>query len=249
MSQKIRQNKILSILNDQGYVTVRYLIDVLQYSSATVSRDPNARQTLKLVKRTRGGVELYRQLTDLPPLPLREFYQKNEKIKIAKEASKLISDGDSIFLSGSTTVMHMIPFLAAKKDLTVITNSLRMCQMLGEFDFEVICLGGRIKERPHILMSDMTIENAMRFHVDKMFFSTKCNTLDGIIVNNKYLLYSVMMKNSKQIYMLTDKSKLVERVEYSLCDFSALSGVIADFDFPEEVKQSYPNVKFIFAKE
>jgi len=140
----------------------------------------------------------------------------------------------------------MIPYLTKKKDLTVITNSARICLLLGETDFEVICLGGKVKLHPHALMSDLTVENAMRFHVDKMFFSTRCITEDGLVENNiAYLLYRVLFKNSKEIYLLADKTKVVDKIEYSLCDFSTLSGVITNFRFPDEVRKNYPDTKFI----
>jgi len=247
MSQKIRQEQILQILKSKGYVPVSYLVDMLQYSTATINRDLNAMQTLKLVKRSHGGVEIYNHpINFLPPLPIREFYHKPEKRKIAKEACELISDGDTIFLSGTTTVLYMIPFLSEKKDITVITNSVRICLELGETDLRVICLGGEISERPHVVRSDLTIENAMRFHVDKMFFSTNAITKDGLI--NHSLLYHTVMKNSKEVYLLTDKTKFVDRLKQSLCDFSALTGVISNVDFSKEVKESYPNVEFILAK-
>ena len=57
MSQKLRQEKILQIVEARKYVTVRELIYILQYSSATVNRDLNALQALGLVQRSRGGVE------------------------------------------------------------------------------------------------------------------------------------------------------------------------------------------------
>ena len=109
---------------------------------------------------------------------------------------------------------------------------------LGELDIKVICLGGEIKERPHVLFSDETIENAMRYHVDKMFFSVAGNTLDGHIKDTAYrLLYKIMLKNSAESYFLTDKTKTEKEINKEFCDFSVLSGVIADFEFPEETKQ------------
>lgn len=246
MSQKLRQDQIMQILKNESFVTVRYLVDVLQYSTATINRDLNFLQSQRLVKRSRGGVELYEHPNFLPPPTTREFYQKSEKQRIAKEACKLINDGDTIFLSGTTTVLHMIPYLANKKNLTVITNSARICLMLGESEFDVICLGGRVKLHPHALMSDLTVENAMRFHVDKMFFSTRCITKDGLVANNiAYLLYRVLFKNSKEIYLLADKTKVVDEIDYSLCDFSTLNGVITNFPFSTKTKESYPTVNFI----
>ena len=144
----------------------------------------------------------------------------------------------------------MIPFLADKKDITVITNNMRLAIELGELDIKVISLGGEIKERPHVLYGDETVENAMRYHVDKMFFSVAGNTLDGHIKDTAYrLLYKIMLKNSAESYFLTDKTKTEEEINRELCDFSVLSGVIADFEFSDEVKEKYKNVKFIFADE
>ena len=247
MSQKIRHEQILNILEKRGYVTVRYLVNTLHYSSATINRDLNEMQVLGLVKRSYGGVEAVKK--HLPPLPQRQFYMKKEKRRIAHEASKLIQNGDTVFLDSGTTVQYLIPFLADKKDLTVITNNMRLAIELGDFDIDVICLGGHIVERPHVLDGDETVENAMKFQVDKMFFSVDKITSDGYVSGGHYLLFKVMLKNSDRAYLLTDKTKIVDRLDVKLCNFSALSGVISDFEFSEETKRMYPNVEFICAKE
>ncbi len=79
MSQKLRQDKIMQIIKNKGYVTVQYLVDTLQYSTATINRDLNRLQALQLVKRSHGGAEEYSRQNHLPPLPMREFYHKSEK--------------------------------------------------------------------------------------------------------------------------------------------------------------------------
>ncbi len=248
MSQKIRQEQILQILKKQGYVTVRYLSDTLHYSTATINRDLNAMQLVGLVKRSYGGVEAADK-RHLPPLVQRQFYHKKEKRRIAEEAVKQIQNGDTVFLDGSTTVQYMVPFLSQKKDIKILTNSLRLAIDLGECDLEVICFGGAICERPHVLQSEETVENAMRYHPDKMFFSVNRITEDGNINSSHYLLYKVLLQNSKQAWFLTDHTKVVDRLEKSLCDFSALTGVISDFDFPDKTKERYPGVTFIATKE
>lgn len=249
MSQKLRQEQILYILQKEGYVTVKYLTEALHYSSATINRDLNAMQTLGLVKRSYGGVEVATR-KKLPPLPLRQFYMKKEKRRNAEAAAKLIENGETVFLDGSTSVEYMMPYLAEKKELTVITNSLRLAIELGERDIDVICLGGRILERPHVLFGNETIENIAHYQFDKAFFSIDRITSDGSIIGGEYsyLIHRTMIKNSKETYLLTDRTKLCDRLEYVLCDFSALTGVISDFEFPEETKKLYPNVKFICTK-
>ena len=247
MSQKIRHEQILDILEKRGYVTVRYLVDTLHYSSATINRDLNEMQILGLVKRSYGGVEAAKR-DNLPPLNQRQFYMKKEKRRIAHEAAKFIQNGDTVFLNGGTTVQYLVPFLADKKDLTVITNNMRLAIELGDLDIDVVCLGGHIVERPHVLDGDETVENAMKFMPDKMFFSVDKITADGNVGGGHYLLFKVMLKNSDKVYLLTDKTKITDRLDIKLCDFSVLSGVISDFEFSEEMKKLYPNVDFIYAK-
>lgn len=243
MSQKLRHEQILHILQKKGFVTVRYLVDALQYSSATINRDLNALQEKKLVKRSYGGAELVKR-GHLPPLEQRVFYHKREKRRIAEAATALINEGDTVFLSGGTTVQYMVPFLLKQKNVRVITNSLRVAMELGESELEVVCLGGRIVERPYVLGGDDAVEHALSYRPDKMFFSVGEVSSDGVI-GGESLLYRVMLKNSAAAWLLTDSTKLSNGFKTVLCDFSALTGVISDFAFSPEVKCRYAGVQFM----
>ena len=113
----------------------------------------------------------------------------------------------------------------------------------------MICLGGKIVERPHVLCGDETVENAQRYPVNKMFFSVDSVTPDGQIHSTHYLLYKTILKNCQEAYFLTDQTKITQWLDKTLCDFSVLSGVISDFKFPEETQAAYPHVRFICATE
>ena len=246
MSQKIRQEQILHILEKQGYATVRELVSLLHYSSATINRDLNALQNLQLVKRSYGGAEPAMR-EKMPPLPLRYDFMKREKRHIGNAAAELIADGDTVFIDGSTTTQSIGPYLMNKKDLCVITNNMQLATMLGEFDIDVVCLGGHILERPHMLGGDETVENALKYHVKKAFFSAGAFSADGRIATGKsyHLLHKVMIRNSEKIYFLADRSKLAEDFEQELCDFSVLEAVITDFEFPEETRRIFSKTEFI----
>ena len=250
MSQKIRQEEILRILNKKGYCTVRYLTNALHYSSATINRDLNTMQTLGLVKRSYGGVEAADRSHTLP-LPQRQLYMKKEKRRNAEVAASLIENGDTVFLDASTSVQYIAPFLVSKKNLRVITNSMLLATELAEYDMEIICLGGRITERPHVLFGDETVENAAKYRPDKMFFSFNRVLESGYVCTDggcAYLLYRLMLKNSTESYLLTDHSKLESNSTQVLCHFGELTGVISDFEFPDKTKAEYPQTKFICTK-
>ena len=245
--QKRRQEQISQILEREKFVTVRYLTHILDCSTATINRDLNEMQRLGLLKRCYGGAEAISGR--LPPLVQRQFYMQKEKRRNAKQAAELIQNGETVFLDASTTVQHIVPFLSDKKGLTVITNSLFLASELTKYDMDIICLGGRVTERPYVLESEDTVENAMKYRVDKMFFSLNAVTLRGEVGNSHYLLYKIMLKNSKERYFLTDRAKIVEHSTKILCDFSALTGVISDFAFPAETQALYPNTHFFCTAE
>lgn len=241
--QKQRQQQIFELLETEKFVTVRYLTHILDCSTATVNRDLNEMQRMGLLKRCYGGAEAVNG--SLPPLVQRQFYMQKEKRRNAQKAAELIKDNETVFLDASTTVQHIVPFLADKRGLTVITNSLFLSTELSKYDMEIICLGGKVSERPYVLESEDTVENALKYRVDKMFFSLKSVTLRGEVGVSHYLLYKTMMRNSKERYFLTDRAKLVEEMPKILCDFSALTGVISDFEFPDETKNRFPNTLFM----
>ena len=246
MYQKERLDEILELLHKYGYVTVKYLVNALHYSNATINRDLNILESQGEIHRTHGGVELAERKG--VPLPFRYHKMKAEKLKIAKRASELVQDGDTLFIDGSTTAEYMSEFLVEKKDITVITNNITLVLRLSEYGIRAICLGGTVVERPSMLGGDETVENAMKYTADKMFFATAYVSKDGKIgTGSRYLLFKTMAKNADKVYYLADHDKLNPPVGTNryVFDFNDVDGVISDYEFDEEVQRKYPRTQFI----
>ena len=63
-----------------------------------------------------------RNQTNIPePFAAREIKNKTKKKQLAKLAANLVDDNDIIYIDSGTTTMHMIPYLAEKKNLTILT--------------------------------------------------------------------------------------------------------------------------------
>ena len=248
MYQKERIDNIITILKTNGYVTVKYLTEKLDYSTATINRDLNIMQKQNLIKRTYGGVELVKKKGI--PLPFRYHKMKSEKQKIAHVAANLVCDGDTIFIDGATTTEYMAKFLTEKKDITVITNNINIVTYLSEYGIKTICLGGNIVEVPYLLAGDITVLNASKYNADKVFFSTGGITKDGIISSSTAydLLHRCMIKNSKKSYYLVDHDKIDVVRSINLFDLNNVSAIITDYKFDNEVKDKYKNTQFIEVK-
>ncbi len=248
MYQKERLDKILKIVEDNGYVTVKYLVSVLHYSNATINRDLNALEEQGLIKRSYGGVEMV-ETADMK-LPFRYHKMHMEKVKLAQAAAELVQDGDTVFIDAATTTEYIADFLLEKKDITVITNNLAIVMRLAEHNINVICLGGKVYESPNMLDGLDTVENTMKYHADKLFFATSfVSEKEGWIGENDgyFLLHQAMAKNSDKVYYLADHEKFNRTAgsRRKLMDFSALAGIISDKDFDESVKKKYKSVEFI----
>ena len=248
MYQKERLNEIYSIIKENGYVTVKYLVSALHYSIATIKRDLNILEGQKLIKRSYGGVEYIEK--QAIPLPFRYHKMKKEKHKIGKIASDAVCDGDTIFIDASTTAEYMAEYLTEKKDLTVITNNLAIVTRLSEYNIKVLCLGGEVFEPPYMLSGTETVENAMKYKADKAFFSTWAISKEGKIASNTQayiLLHKAMIENSNQVYYLFDHEKIENfpKAKYFYHTLEKVTHVISDYAFDESVKEKFKNTKFI----
>ena len=248
MTSKERQKQILNILDTKGYVTVKYLIGELGYSSATINRDLNALESSKLITRSYGGVEPVR--TQYVPIPFRAHKMHTEKKRIGRAAAAYVQDGDTIFIDGSTTAQYMEQYLVGKKNLTVITNNMYLAANLSVHNVKVICLGGTVVEAPCMLCGTETVQNAARYRVDKMFFATGAVTSTGLVCSGLYdLVFKALAANASQIFYLADHNKIDQPFSTIFCDFSEIDCVISDFDFPSETKQRFPETQFTVATE
>lgn len=246
MYQQERLNGILKILENYGYVTVKFLTAELHYSNATINRDLNVLEGQNLVQRSYGGVQLVHRHDTV--LPFRYHKMKAEKLKIGKRAAEEVQDGETIFIDGSTTAEYMADFLLERKHLTVITNNIRLAMRLAEHDIKVVSLGGEIVEKPSMTGSALTTENAAKYQADKMFFSLSSIDSEGNIGSGEmyYSMHAAMARNSKEIYFLVDHDKFNAPAPMVFpCE--RLTAIISDFEFPKETKRNRPNTRFLRA--
>lgn len=242
---KKRLDIILDILKEQGYVTVKYLTEQLHYSTATINRDLNDLKKQKLIRRHYGGAELIEQKGT--PLVFRYHKMRPVKNIIGKKAAEFIEDGDTVFIDASTTCQCIGQYITKKKDITVITNNMILASYLSEHNIKCICLGGSVVEIPYMLGGPDTVEQARKYHADKVFFATGGITEKGLITDGEihhYLRYT-MLKNSDKVFYLADHNKVNKKWNRVVCDFSSIDCVISDYAFSDEIKNKFENTEFI----
>jgi DeoR/GlpR family transcriptional regulator of sugar metabolism len=147
-----RRQRLLELLRTNPGLSVPQYAVRLGVSQGTVRNDFDALAQEKLVVRVRGGAILNN--TYLSKTTDANFNTFSSRLKIhqlqkdciAREAAKLVRDGDAILLDASTTVFHMIRYLAERQHLRIVTNCLESAlQLSNNPTHSVMLVGGFLR--------------------------------------------------------------------------------------------------------
>lgn len=234
-----RQKRILERLNTDGVVMVSKLSAELGVADETVRRDLEKLEAKELLRRTHGGAFPMDDGNKELSLEKRKGLNVEAKQAIAHKAMEFIAPGDSIFLDASTTTFFMAKEIKHMKNVTVITNSLRVIgELAGASGVKAIALGGVVSVNQSLVGA--TAENYIteNYFADKMFFSSRgFDNAIGIMEGSEqeYYIKQRMLANSRSHYYLCDKSK-VGRVGYmKLAPFEEIEYLITDAELSEEL--------------
>ena len=231
MLKKERQDRILQLLNEKHYATVRHLASLLYVANITVRRDLEEMEKRGLVHRCHGGAMLPEHENREVPFAVRDKENTLAKERIAQKAAKLIRDGDTIFLDASSTASHIVEYIGGKQDLTVITNSVYVIEKLRGKKMRCYLTGGALLENSHALVGKIAEETVESMYADICFFSSQGVTEEGIITDfseEETRLRKCMIKNAGKRIFLYDKSKLGKRFLFTVCDLASLDDAISD---------------------
>ena len=139
-----RQQLMLHHIRLHGSGNVADLAQALGVSASTVRRDLADLSGRRLLNRVRGGASAADP--QLPELASRMVAQHSQKRLIGAAAADRVANGSTLLIGGGTTTEAMVPFLAGKKQLTVLTNALNVAGLLGNYpEITVVVLGGILR--------------------------------------------------------------------------------------------------------
>ena len=164
-----RHFQICEILSRQRTVSAAELKKTLMVTAATIRRDLAALEQEGLLVRSHGGAVSKSSSTNFQP-SYEALGRTNHKEKqlIAQEAAKLILDGDTVFLEGSTTVFELALLLLQRNRLTVVTNSpLIVSQLQRAAHINVMCTGGDLQRDTFYLSGLWAQRSLNEIRVDK----------------------------------------------------------------------------------
>jgi DeoR/GlpR family transcriptional regulator of sugar metabolism len=167
-----RQAKILDRVREDGAVRIADLVRQLGVSDMTVRRDLEALHERGLLEKVHGGAtSIAGNALFEPGFAAKSDLQRAEKDAIADAAVALAEPGMAIGVSAGTTTYALAQRLANVPGLTVVTNSVRVADVLyqaGRQDQTIILTGG-VRTPSDALVGPFAVAALRTIHVDLVF--------------------------------------------------------------------------------
>jgi DeoR/GlpR family transcriptional regulator of sugar metabolism len=169
MLAQLRQARILEELNRTGGVRVSSLTELLGVSDMTVRRDLDIMARRGQLAKVHGGATAIKSTaTDEAGFEEKVTRETAEKAAIAEAAASLVGPGMAVAISAGTTTWALASHLAVIPQLTVVTNSLKVAEVMyreGRRDATIVLTGG-IRTPSDGLVGPIAIQSIRSLHVD-----------------------------------------------------------------------------------
>lgn len=232
MLQIERQEILLRHVNQYKKADVQTLGQLLGVSKVTVRRDIDELAAKGLVMKTHGGVLSVRSnLAFEIPFAAKSEANIAAKRRIGLAAAGLVSDGETIIVDSGSTTLEMARHLGPQP-LTVLTNDLMIAvELAAKRPLQLIVAGGALQESVYTLTGNQTVDFFRSVHVDKAFMG--CDAIDlSFGISNRSMeevaIKRAMMAAADEVILLTDSSKLNNKVFSWLCGISCIDKLIVD---------------------
>ncbi len=236
-----RRELIMKKLRRENKVYVSELAKMFHVTEETIRRDLEKLENKDLLRRSYGGAMLANNTSEELSYARRSNINSESKISIAQKAAPLIHDGDSIMVDSSTTCQALLQQLKDKKNITVITNSIRLMNDFLSSSFTMICTGGALRTSSCALVGALTCQALASYYVD--FALISCKGLDqekGLMESNESEseVKKIMLRQARRSILLADHSKFDKTAFVKCDDFSHISCLVTD-DLPSPSWQKY----------
>lgn len=228
----IRRGKILEQLRKNGKVSVTELSQELKATAVTIRNDLSTLERDGYLIRVQGGAVASPERGSGNAASSQEIAHLDAKLAIAAEVASRVRDGNTLFINSGTTSTCVANALKIRKNLNIVTNSIKVAMELGSVSsFRVILLGGVVNSQYGFTSGDDAQQQLGRYQADWAILS-----VDGISARGGITTYHaeeatidrMMLMGAKSILVVADSSKIGNPGFSRVCDCSQRLNLITD---------------------
>ncbi len=198
-------------------------------SKMTIHRDLDELMEEGLLRKIRGGATIEASGQFESDFRYRARTGLDEKARIAARAAELVDPGTSVFVDDGSTSEQLVPVLAKRRPLTVITNSQAVISGLTSVaGIEIMALGGAYSRKFNGFFGMLTMSALSNLRADVALVSS--SAVDGRTAFHQDVevleVKRRMMASAARSYLLVDHRKFGRTALHLMSDLDAFDGVV-----------------------
>lgn len=226
-----RDQAILEHLQAAGSARTTTLARALGVSGETVRRHLTALAARGLVVKTHGGAHLTERVSE-PSFAQRMAHNPDAKRRIARATARLVPDGAALFLDVGSTTAYVAQALQARRELTVVTNSLAVAHALvGRNGNRVFMAGGELRAHDGGAFGAEALAFVEQFRVAFAILSVAAiHPQAGFLLQDlrEAEFARAMIARADQSLVVADAQKFDRLAPIRLADSAAIARLVTD---------------------
>ncbi len=230
----------MDLLQQKGEVSVLELSKRTGASQMTTRRDLQILEQDGVLRRVHGGAISVASRGYLPPYSVREKRQIEAKERIGQAAASMIGERETVILDVGTTTLETARALRGRQNLTVITSSLHIANVLArERGVRLMVTGGRVTPGDLSLIGDLAEEAFLRLRFDTLVMGVA--GVDADVGCTEFSTDDARVKRAalatvRRCIVVADSSKLGVVTFARICPLDSVDVVVTDSKVqPEQV--------------
>ncbi|HTZ47768.1 MAG TPA: transcriptional repressor AgaR [Verrucomicrobiae bacterium] len=237
MLSEERRRAIVELLQQDGRVLVSDLAKQFRTSLITIRKDLEFLHHQGELERTHGGALPVKTGAVMDSsLQEKERLHRQEKLRIAAAAARMIGPGQVIILDSGTTTTAIARACRHMKNLTIITNATNIAAELADAPVEVILTGGVLRSNSYSLVGPLAEESLRKLSADLLFLAVDgFDVRYGLTTPNllEARVNRAMAESARRTIVVCDSSKFGRRSLSLILPTSAVHETITDNNIPK----------------
>jgi DeoR family galactitol utilization operon repressor len=231
-----REKIILDRLSTDGSVSVGALAQDLGLSEVTIRMDLKGLEDKGWINRIWGGAAaaIHRNILE------RQRVFPEQKNAIARAAAQLVRDGDVIMIEAGTTTSLVTRFLADKRDVHIVTNSMLVFSYARLYPhLQITMTGGEFRRHTESLVGPIALETIGRLNVRLAFVGTDGFSLERGMTTHLMEgaeIVKAMKAHAETTVLVADSSKYGKVGFASVLPLSAIDLILTDWDLSRQAE-------------
>ena len=240
MTSQQRQSKILTLINDKGFISIDELVELFEVTTQTIRRDLNQMAEASKIRRHHGGAER-ESSTENEDYQSRKINHLDAKNKMAVKIASLVPNGAALFINIGTSTEMVARALLQHSGLRIVTNNIHVASILSvNEDFQVIIAAGEVRHSDGGIVGEATCDFISQFNMDIGIIGISGIGSDGALLDFDFREVKVaqaIIANSSKVILAADHSKFGRSAMVKQANVDQIDVLVTDRAVPADVQE------------